>query len=62
MAKSKITTITHITRKEYRFENNGVQLSFVLRQDNSSELTAFKKLLESALVDVETDLLTLKKK
>jgi len=52
---------TPITRKEYRYELNGTQLSFTLRQDNSSELISFKKLLEQALVDCEQDLLTFKK-
>ena len=49
------------TRKEYSYEINGVTLSFILRQDNSSELVSFKKLLESALVDVENDIKSSKK-
>lgn len=49
------------TRKEYSYEINGVTLSFILRQDNSSELVSFKKLLDSALVDVENDIKSSKK-
>lgn len=60
MAKKQIIS-NPITRKEYRYELNGTQLLFTLRQDNSSEMTAFKQLLEQALVDVSTDLSNFKK-
>lgn len=61
MAKKQIIS-TPITRKEYRYELGGVNLSFTLRNDNSSELTSFLKLLQQAVVDCEADLLTFKKK
>ena len=61
MKKQSKVISTPITRKEYRYELNGTQLSFTLRQDNSSELIAFKKLLEQSLVDVSADLSNFKK-
>lgn len=56
--KKNIVTSSPKTRKEYSYEINGVTLSFTLRQDNTSELVAFLKLLSQAVVDVEKDIKT----
>lgn len=44
-----------VVRKEYSYELNGVTLDFTLRQDTKTEMSAFIKLLESALTDVRAD-------
>ena len=57
MSKHTILS-TPVIRKEYRYELNGTQLSFTLRQENSSELVAFLSLLKVAQTDLEKDFKT----
>lgn len=45
-----------ITRKEYSYTRDGVNLKFTLRTDVKKELKPFKELLLKALEDIESDL------
>jgi hypothetical protein len=59
-AKSEQVVSNSVQRKEFSYSVGGVQLSFTLRVDNSSELRPFLKLLEKATTDVVAEIGNLK--
>ena len=52
MAKNTLTK-SLISRKEFTYTKNKVNLTFTLRVDNSSELKPFKSCLEAAVKDID---------
>jgi hypothetical protein len=48
-----ILTKTIITRKDFSYEQKGVNLKFNLPIDTSSELQSFKSCLEEAIKDID---------
>lgn len=59
MAKDLITK-NIINRKEFNYSKKGVNLSFTLRIDNSSELRPFKECMEEAVKDLDEIIKSLK--
>ena len=47
----------HTTRKEFSYSKGKVSLKFVLNLDNKSEIKDFKDLLETALEEIEREIL-----
>jgi len=58
MSKDLIKNI--INRKEFSYTKKNVELKFVLRIDNSSEIRPFKECLEEAVKDLDDIIKTLK--
>lgn len=52
MAKDSLVKII-IDRKDFSYEQKGVQLKFNLRVDNSSDLKSFRLCLEEAIKDID---------
>ena len=56
MAKTPTIQNSSVTRKEYKYSLQGVELNFTLRNDNTDELIKFQMLLSSAIADVQKDI------
>ncbi len=60
MAKKSEMQKSEVSRKEFGFTKDGVQLNFTLRVDNTSELRPFKECLSAALESVDQEIAKLK--
>ena len=52
MAKKEEMKKDIVQKSDFRYSAKGVNLSFTLRTDNTSELRPFKELLVAAIADV----------